>query len=106
MPKLKAGTLDSLMALSDELSRADAFLESVLRKAERQVAESYTTLKLAAMQADAVKAGSDRLPTAAEVQAMVFHVEAKLPVASYLRSWAWERDKYSDAEALPDLLKR
>jgi hypothetical protein len=39
IPKLRAGTLDSLMTLSDDLAKHDQQVESVLRKLERQMNE-------------------------------------------------------------------
>eukprot|EP00301_Raphidiophrys_heterophryoidea_P010327 c15417_g1_i1.p1 GENE.c15417_g1_i1~~c15417_g1_i1.p1 ORF type:complete len:419 (+),score=100.50 c15417_g1_i1:152-1258(+) len=39
LPKLRAGTLDALMTLSDDLAKHDQHIESVLRKLERQMAD-------------------------------------------------------------------
>lgn len=39
IPKLKAGTLDSLMTLSDEMVKQDHLVEATVRKLERQMAE-------------------------------------------------------------------
>eukprot|EP00298_Acanthocystis_sp_HF-20_P028402 c7122_g1_i1.p1 GENE.c7122_g1_i1~~c7122_g1_i1.p1 ORF type:complete len:417 (-),score=155.92 c7122_g1_i1:17-1198(-) len=39
LPKLKAGTLDSLMTLSDDLVKQDQQIEGILRKLERQMGD-------------------------------------------------------------------
>lgn len=43
LPKLRAGTLDSLMTLSDDLQRMDNQVEGVVRKIERQMADLSIT---------------------------------------------------------------
>lgn len=39
IPDLKVGTLDSLMALSDDLAKIDIFVESTTKKIVRQLVE-------------------------------------------------------------------
>jgi len=39
VPELKVGTLDSLMMLSDDLSKIDTFVESTTKKIVRQLTE-------------------------------------------------------------------
>jgi V-type H+-transporting ATPase subunit C len=51
IPELRVGTLDSLMALSDELSKVSQMMDAVVNKVKRQVsdaggAKSLTSLKV------------------------------------------------------------
>lgn len=82
MPSLKVGTLDSLMALGDELVRTDAYVEGVWRKAERQVTDSHVASKLA----EAAKSGGH----APAIPPLGFRV-GSTPLLEYLRHWAWDR---------------
>ncbi len=43
IPKLRAGTLDSLMTLSDDLIKHDHVVEAAVRKIERQMADFHET---------------------------------------------------------------
>jgi hypothetical protein len=68
VPQLKVGTLDGLLSLTDELSRADSSVEGVVKRVERAVTESYVALRLAEMIRKA-PAGAE-VPTAASVPAL------------------------------------
>ncbi|EFJ44420.1 vacuolar ATP synthase, subunit C [Volvox carteri f. nagariensis] len=54
IPGLRVGTLDSLMALSDELSKSSTMIEAVLAKVKRQVNESGGAKAMAALTVEGV----------------------------------------------------
>jgi V-type H+-transporting ATPase subunit C len=97
---MKVGTLDTLMSLSDELSKADTYVEGVVRKVERQLADATAAVQLAAAMKNA-KPGSN--PPAA--QSMAFKV-GDTPVHEYVKRFKWDSEAYDPREALPDLVKR
>jgi len=82
---MKVGTLDSLMALGDEIGRADAYCEGVVRKTERQVVESYYATKAAASGGEG---GSGEAGGAAETLRMRVN---GTPVGEYIKRWTWDR---------------
>nr|BCL66125.1 ATP synthase, subunit C [Volvox africanus] len=49
VPELRIGTLDSLMALSDELSKTSNMIEGVIAKVRRQISDSGGTKALASL---------------------------------------------------------
>jgi V-type H+-transporting ATPase subunit C len=106
VPAMKVGTLDQLMQLSDEASRADAFAEGVLKKVERQVAEAYYAKK----QAVVAKLGSEEEKRAAVIKPlpMMMLVEGKArPVHAWAAEFRWDAATWGDRdEALPDVLRR
>ncbi|CAH0513705.1 unnamed protein product [Peronospora belbahrii] len=75
---LLVGTLDSLMALSDELSRVDMVVESVVRKIERQFRELNK---------------SDQVLTVDGV-----------PVERYLSFFSWDEAKHPHRRPLPEIV--
>jgi|Transcript_34779 V-type H+-transporting ATPase subunit C len=79
VPSLTVGTLDSLMALSDDMERIDMSIEQAVRKIERQYAD--VTPK-------------DREPLLIDA----------VPVDRYLPSFVWEHAKYPHRRALPELV--
>mmetsp|Transcript_16051 Transcript_16051/g.47878 ORF Transcript_16051/g.47878 Transcript_16051/m.47878 type:complete len:403 (+) Transcript_16051:205-1413(+) len=80
IPSLTVGTLDSLMALSDDMDKIDMSVEQAVRKIERQYAEI---------------AGPDREPLLIDA----------VPVDRYLPSFVWEHAKYPHRRALPELVQ-
>lgn len=104
VPQLRVGSLDSLMALSDEVARADGFVEGVVKKVERQVTESYNALKLAELAAAAASAGAEA-PTLAAVPALGLRCAGK-PVYDFLPGWGWDAATWDTREPLPELLRR
>lgn len=76
IPSLTVGTLDSLMALSDDMEKVDASIEVAVRKIERQ----YADLGREPLLIDGV------------------------PVERYLPSFVWEHAKYPHRRALPELV--
>lgn len=104
VPTLRVGSLDGLMALTDELSRADAFVEGVLKKVERQVAESYNVLKLAEL-VRAAGASARVQPTLASVPPLGLRCAGR-PLLDYVGDFKWDADSWDVKDPLPDLLKR
>lgn len=84
-PTMKVGTLDSLMKLADDLGRADSFCEGVVRKTERQVAESHAAYELA----QAARAGAGADGSKPVVEPYKFTIGAE-PVASFVERWSWD----------------
>ena len=79
IPSLTVGTLDSLMALSDDMEKVDGSIEVAVRKIERQYAEI---------------AGKAKAPLLIDA----------VPVERYLPSFVWEHAKYPHRRALPELV--
>ncbi|KAJ1459551.1 hypothetical protein M885DRAFT_45986 [Pelagophyceae sp. CCMP2097] len=82
IPSLTVGTLDSLMALSDDMEKIDSAVETAVRKIERQYAE---------IAGHAVAAREPLLIDA-------------VPVERYLPAFAWEHAKYPHRRPLPELV--
>ena len=82
IPSLTVGTLDSLMALSDDMEKVDSSIEVAVRKIERQYAE--------------ICGGSSRSREPLLIDAV--------PVERYLPSFVWEHAKYPHRRALPELV--
>jgi V-type H+-transporting ATPase subunit C len=99
VPPMKVGSLDMLMALSDELARADSFVENVVRKVERQVVDTH--LATHAGEVSRQSNGSTPVPLAP----LPFTVDG-IPVNDYIRRFLWDGEQYDAREPLPDLLKR
>ena len=94
VPAMKVGTLDSLLSLADDLARADAFAEGVVRKVERQIAEAHTASKLADLAKAGVAAGGeDRDRGAAAIAPLEFRAGG-LPVAEYVKKFTWDSEQY------------
>jgi len=81
VPDLKVGTLDSLMALSDDLSRNDTFVETTTKKIVRQLMEIV-----------------DKKPDKNESLAV-----NGTAVDTYLTHFSWEEAKYPIRNSLRDL---
>ena len=58
IPELRVGTLDTLMALSDELSKTATVMEGVVNKIRRQVSEFAGSSALAGLKVDGVATDS------------------------------------------------
>lgn len=102
---LKVGTLDILMSLSDDVARGDTFVEGVVKKVERQVAESYNAEKTAEL----LKNGKDVGPGSIEPLRMyVPGREGKpIPVYDWASTFKWDVNTWGDSsEPLPDILRR
>jgi len=81
VPDLKVGTLDSLMALSDDLSRIDIFVESTTKKIVKQLMEIV-----------------DKKPDKNESLAV-----NGTAVDTYLTHFSWEEAKYPIRNSLKEL---
>jgi V-type H+-transporting ATPase subunit C len=104
---LKVGTLDSLMSLSDEVARADAFVEGVAKKVERQVAEAYFAEKAL----EVAKAGGDSVVTPS-VGPLRMYVPGgpsgkPIPVHEWAAAFKWDAGAWGDSQdSLQDILRR
>ena len=89
VPWMKVGTLDALLALGDELARADSYAEGVVRKVERQVVDSYAAARLAESTKNAkAPAGDERAFPPLELRVR------GLAVAEYVRRFTWDVEQY------------
>mmetsp|Transcript_14575 Transcript_14575/g.21967 ORF Transcript_14575/g.21967 Transcript_14575/m.21967 type:complete len:436 (+) Transcript_14575:82-1389(+) len=83
IPSLVVGTLDSLMALSDDLNKINNQVETVVRKIERQYEE------VAGKDADALRAANE------------------VTVENFLRNFQWDYARYRyQGRQLPDLVSQ
>lgn len=83
IPSLVVGTLDSLMALSDDLVKINTQIENVVRKIERQYSDV---------------AGAD---------AEVLRVANEMTVENFLRNFQWDYARYRyQGRQLPDLVSQ
>lgn len=89
VPSMKVGSLDMLMALSDELGRADSFGESVVRKVERQIIETH--LATSAVSANDERQNGESTP--APVAPTPFLVDG-LGVHEYIKRFAWDSEQF------------
>ncbi|XP_047316896.1 V-type proton ATPase subunit C [Impatiens glandulifera] len=82
IPNLRVGTLDSLLALSDDLLKSNAFIEGVSHKMRRQIEE---------------------LERIAGVVSSSLTVDG-VPVDSYLTRFAWDEAKYPTMSPLKEIV--
>lgn len=91
------------MHLSDELARADSYCESVLKKSERSVAESYIATKLADAQR-ALPAGAPP-PGTANIPPLGIYCAGK-PVVTYVANFKWDEQTWDVTLPLTELSKK
>jgi hypothetical protein len=121
VPQLRVGSLDTLMSLTDELARADAYNEAVLKKAERCVTESYIASNVARFLAE--KPGAD-LASMPPLKPQNFYALGKLvhfpgprearpkdevtkgPATLFLEIFEWDSADWDPMEPLPSLIRR
>ncbi|PHT55818.1 V-type proton ATPase subunit C [Capsicum baccatum] len=82
IPNLRVGTLDSLLALSDDLVKSNTFIEGVCSKTRRQIEE--------------LERVSGVLSTSLTVDGV--------PVDSYLTRFAWDEAKYPTMSPLKEIV--
>lgn len=82
VPNLRVGTLDSLLALADELLRANAFVEGVTHKIRRQI---------------------DELERSSGVDGGALTVDG-VPIDSYLTRFVWDEAKYPTMSPLKEVV--
>ncbi|CAK8542719.1 unnamed protein product [Lathyrus sativus] len=82
IPNLRVGTLDSLLSLSDDLNKSNAFMEGVSHKIRRQIEEleRVSGVNTAALTVDGV------------------------PVDSYLTRFVWDDAKYPTMSPLKEIV--
>jgi len=96
MPELRVGTIDSLMAQSDELARVCQSVDAVVGKIRRTVAES------------AAGGGGDASSAAAAASAAAggpLGVDGQTPEA-YLQRFRWDEAKYPTRRPLRETVER
>ncbi|XP_038987192.1 V-type proton ATPase subunit C-like [Phoenix dactylifera] len=81
-PDLRVGTLDSLLALSDDLAKSNAFIEGVSHKIRRQIED---------------------LERASGVEGGALTVDG-VPVDSYLTRFVWDESKYPTMSPLREIV--
>eukprot|EP01087_Luapelamoeba_hula_P011958 TRINITY_DN3324_c0_g1_i1.p1 TRINITY_DN3324_c0_g1~~TRINITY_DN3324_c0_g1_i1.p1 ORF type:complete len:401 (-),score=100.13 TRINITY_DN3324_c0_g1_i1:72-1274(-) len=91
IPNLRVGTLDSLMALSDELVRKDQFVELTTKKIARQLVDLVV---------DEEKEAGQKKGKADKIQLVVNGVD----VNQYLQGFVWDEAKYKLSSPLSDVV--
>uniref|UniRef100_A0A7C9CWU3 V-type proton ATPase subunit C n=1 Tax=Opuntia streptacantha TaxID=393608 RepID=A0A7C9CWU3_OPUST len=81
-PNLRVGTLDSLLALADDLIKSNAFMEGVTQKIRRQI---------------------DELERSSGVNAGALTVDG-VPIDSYLTRFVWDEAKYPTMSPLREIV--
>lgn len=105
---MKVGPFEELMAVADDLGRADSYCEGVVRKTERQVADSYVASRAAESSRGAAGSGAGAGASAAPAAAppsqplTVYGTNT----ADYVRAWRWDLEAWDPREPLPVLVKR
>lgn len=89
LPALKVGTLDSLLGLSDDLSRFDATVENISQKFLRQWDDVVDNKKNFYATVDLVDVRTRQTTT--------------VPVPVYLQNFAWDQAQYSINKSLREL---
>ncbi|GAB4826358.1 V-type proton ATPase subunit C, variant 3 [Ancistrocladus abbreviatus] len=82
VPNLRVGTLDSLLALSDDLLKSNSFVESVTHKIRRQI---------------------DDLERLSGIEAGALTVDG-VPIDSYLTRFVWDDAKYPTMSSLGEIV--
>ncbi|KAK6920457.1 ATPase, V1 complex, subunit C [Dillenia turbinata] len=82
VPNLRVGTLDSLLALSDDLFKSNSFIEGVSHKIRRQIEE---------------------LERVSGIETTALTVDG-VPVDSYLTRFAWDEAKYPTMSPLREIV--
>ncbi|KAJ1704761.1 hypothetical protein LUZ63_004540 [Rhynchospora breviuscula] len=82
VPDLRVGTLDSLLALSDDLLKSNAFIEGVSHKIRRQI---------------------DELERLSGAEGGALTVDG-VPVETYVTRFAWDEGKYPTMSPLKDIV--
>ncbi|KAJ0527896.1 putative ATPase, V1 complex, subunit C, vacuolar ATP synthase subunit C superfamily [Helianthus annuus] len=82
IPNLRVGTLDSLLALSDDLLKSNSFIEGCLHKTRRQIED---------------------LEKASGILASSLMVDG-VPVDSYLTKFVWDEAKYPTMSPLKEIV--
>jgi len=90
IPSLRVGSLDSLLALSEDLGRKDQFFEGVVNKIARQLRDLYTD----------PETGSNEGPSAGDRILAVNNVG----LDSYLSTFEWDEAKYKLTSPLKDVI--
>jgi len=90
IPSLRVGSLDSLLALSEDLGRKDQFFEGVVNKIARQLRDLYTD----------PETGNNEGPGAGERILAVNNIG----LDSYLSTFEWDEAKYKLTSPLKDVI--
>ncbi|KAL0917895.1 hypothetical protein M5K25_012999 [Dendrobium thyrsiflorum] len=81
-PDLRVGTLDSLLSLSDDLSKSNTFIEGVSHKIRRQIED---------------------LERASGIDSLALTVDG-VPVDTYLTRFVWDESKYPTVSPLREIV--
>lgn len=110
VPELKVGTLDSLMALSDDLERVDRYVEGVVHRLEKEIRNIIN------QESDPDKeTPAEREKREKQLREMRFisrdgdngdPAKGKgLAAEEYLKEFAWDQARYQIKSTLPELVK-
>jgi V-type H+-transporting ATPase subunit C len=102
VPELRVGTIDSLMAQSDELARVCQSVDAVVGKIRRSAAESAAA---AAAAAGGGGGGAVTPAAAAAAAAAALRIEGQSP-ETYLQRFRWDEAKYPTRRPLRETVER
>ena len=95
VPHLRVGALDTILKMSDELSRLDSSLQGFMRKAERQVSETSALVQHGGSSpGSAAASGGSSKPTQE-----VLYVD-DMTVEGYLETYEWDSQQWDEMEGL------
>ncbi len=91
---MRVGALDTILKMSDELSRLDSTLQNFMRKAERQISETSGLIQHGGASASAAASGGSSKPASE-----VLYVD-DLTVEGYLETYEWDSQQWDEMEGL------
>lgn len=91
------------MKLADEVAKSDAFVEGIVRKAERLVTDAYIAIEIS-KRSQNLKEGEEP-PAPHTIPPIAFQV-VKTLTNDYLTNFSWSPERYDLKEHLGDILRR
>jgi len=88
------GALDTILKMSDELSRLDSSLQGFMRKAERQISETSALVQHGSASGSAAASGGSSKPSSE-----VLYVD-DMTVEGYLENYEWDSQQWDEMEGL------
>jgi len=106
IPRLKVGTLDSLMTLSDDLDRVDRYVEGVVHRLEKEIRGIINAE--ANPDTESAKAREVRERTLREMKFVHVRkngVDKKIAAEAYLKQFEWDTTRFPEITSLPEHVK-
>ncbi|XP_036398139.1 V-type proton ATPase subunit C 1-B [Megalops cyprinoides] len=103
IPELKVGTLDVLMSVSDELTRLDAYAESVIRRISQCMSEVMEPSKDKVLENTLANGESKTHQKITQSPSKAYFQTLLVDLVSYVTRFQWDRAKYSTSLPLKTL---